>query len=103
MILGAIPPGLRFLPSLGVYSLDPRGIFNHASSPPSVVRGASGDRCVHREGRTRSDNVKRKSSAVPISPGSKLGPAGKQRPPKVEKLKGDESPPSEQELKRKAR
>jgi hypothetical protein len=47
--------------------------------------------------------VKRKSSAIPISPGFKLGPAGKQRPPKVEKLKGDELPPPEQAAGRKAR
>ena len=41
----------------------------------------------------RSSEVKRKNSVVPISPGSKLGPAGKRRPPKAEKLKGDELPP----------
>jgi hypothetical protein len=47
--------------------------------------------------------VKRKRSAIRISPGSKLGPAGKQRPPKVEKLKGDELPPPERATGRKAR
>jgi hypothetical protein len=46
--------------------------------------------------------MKRKSSEIPISPRSKLGPAGKQRPPKIEKLKGDELPPPEQALERKA-
>jgi hypothetical protein len=47
-------------------------------------------------------SMKQKSSTAPISPGRKLGPAGKRRPPKVEKLKGDEVPPPEQasELKR---
>jgi hypothetical protein len=45
--------------------------------------------------------MKRKpSSAVKISPGSKLGPAGKHRPPKVEKLKGDELPPPEEATRR---
>ena len=54
-------------------------------------------RCARVTGRTRFGYVKRKkSSAIPISPGSKLGPAGKQRPPKVEKLQGDEVPPPEQ-------
>jgi len=48
-------------------------------------------------------NVKRKRSAIPISPGSKLGPAEKRRPPKVEKVKGDELPPPEQAAGRKAR
>jgi hypothetical protein len=47
--------------------------------------------------------VKRKRSAIPVYPGSKLGPAGKQRPPKVEKLKGDELPPPERATGRKAR
>ena len=36
-----------------------------------------------------------KRKGTPISPGSKLGPAGKHRPPKVEKLKGGELPPPE--------
>ena len=54
------------------------------------------DRCVRGRGRTRCGYVKRKGSAILISPGSKLGPAEKQRPPKVEKLKGDELPPPEQ-------
>ena len=39
--------------------------------------------------------MKQKSSNARISPGHKLGPAGKERPPKVEKLKGDELPPPE--------
>jgi hypothetical protein len=39
--------------------------------------------------------MKQKSSTAPISPGHKLGPAGKKRPPKIEKLKGDEVPPPE--------
>lgn len=36
-----------------------------------------------------------KMNAQKISPRSKLGPAGKSRPPKIEKLKGDELPPPE--------
>jgi len=36
-----------------------------------------------------------------IAPRSKLGPAGKARPPKIEKLTGDELPPPE-EAKKKA-
>lgn len=49
--------------------------------------------------------MKQKSSTTAVSPGRKLGPAGKRRPPKVEKLKGDEVPPPEQasELKRRQR
>ena len=55
-------------------------------------------------GRTRFGYVKRKkTSAIVISPGSKLGPAGKHRPPKVEKLQGDEVPPPEQAAGRKAK
>jgi len=64
-------------------------------------RRVGGDRCAHGGGPTRSGNVKRKSSR--FSPGSKLGPAGKQQPPKVEKLKGDDLPPPEQTAGRKPR
>jgi hypothetical protein len=39
--------------------------------------------------------VKQKTSTVRISPGRKLGPDGKERLPKVEKLKGNEVPPPE--------
>lgn len=42
--------------------------------------------------------MKRKSSSQAISPGSNLGPTGKTRPPKVEKLKGGERPRPEQAL-----
>ena len=76
----------------------------------SVIRLASefvsGDRDSHfwsfysrsarGSGRLRSDYNETQKSQVPVSPRSKLGPAGKQRPPKVEKLKGDELPPPEQ-------
>jgi hypothetical protein len=36
-----------------------------------------------------------KALDMPVFPGSKLGPVGKQRPPKIEKLKGDDLPPPE--------
>ena len=48
-------------------------------------------------------DVKRKSPDVRISPGRKLGPAGKERPPKVEKLAGGEVPPPERAAKAKRR
>ena len=51
-------------------------------------RRVGGDRCAHRRRRTRSGNVKRKSSAIPISPGSKPGRGGKVRTEKVEKNEG---------------
>jgi hypothetical protein len=46
--------------------------------------------------------MKRKDRSS-ISPGSKLGPKGKRRPPKVEKLEGDELPPPEKAAVRKGR